>query len=149
MMNRDYRDMVAGGLLMALGAGAALYASASYNLGTITRMGAGMMPTALGWILAAFGAAIMIGAYFRPGPRPEVRVVTPIFILGGVAAFALVIKPFGLLPAVVACVVVSSMAERAFKPVRWILLSSALCVLAYLIFSVSLRLPIPVVAWPF
>lgn len=149
MMNRDYRDMVAGGLLMAVGLSAAIYASSHYSLGTITRMGAGMMPTALGWILAGFGAALVVGAFFRPGPLPEVRVFSAVLILGSVAAFGLVITPFGLLPAVVASTVVSSLAEREFKPIRLIALSAALCVLAYLIFIFALRLPIPLFAWPF
>lgn len=149
MMNRDYRDMVAGGLLMALGTGAALYASANYSLGTITRMGAGMMPTALGWILACFGAALLIGAFFRPGVMPEVRIVTPIIILGSVAAFGLIIPRFGLMPAVVACAVISSFAELEFKPGRWALLSVFLCLMAYVIFIFALRLPIPIFAWRF
>lgn len=148
MMNRDYRDMVAGGLLTALGAAAALYAFTHYNMGTITRMGAGMMPTALGCILAGLGIALAIGAFFRQGPMPEVRIVTPILILGSIAAFALIITSFGLLPAVVACTVVASLAERRFSPVQWVVQSVALCAMAYLFFIFALRLPIPVFAWP-
>lgn len=149
-MKRDYRDALAGFVLAVVGVWAALYATQNYNLGTFRRMGSGMMPTSLGWILAALGVAIMISGLMRPGgPIPQVRFGTAFLILGSVVGFALTITKFGLLPAVVVSTVISSAAEREFKPVLWVVLSTVLCLIAWLVFSLALRLPIRLFIWPF
>lgn len=150
MMKRDYRDALAGLVLTIVGVSAALYASHNYNLGTFRRMGSGMMPTALGWILAGFGVAILVGGLLREGGRlPEFRSGTALMILGSVAGFALTVTKFGLLPAVVVSTVISAAAEWEFRPVLWVVLSAFLCLLSWAVFSLALRLPVPLLMWPF
>ncbi|OYR07961.1 tripartite tricarboxylate transporter TctB family protein [Brucella thiophenivorans] len=149
MLSRDYRDIVGGILLVALGLVFSSYAAANYDLGTLRRMGPGMFPTALGIVLAGFGLVIAIPAFFRPGVIPEIRVWTPIFVLTGVAAFAMTIRPFGLIPAVLSVVVISSFAELRFKPVSLTILTTSLCLIAWLVFRVGLGLPVAMFRWPF
>lgn len=149
MLSRDYRDIVGGILLVALGLAFSSYAAANYDLGTLRRMGPGMFPTALGIVLAGFGLVIAIPAFFRPGVIPEIRVWTPIFVLTGVAAFAMTIRPFGLIPAVLSVVVISSFAELRFKPVSLTILTTSLCLIAWLVFRVGLGLPVEMFRWPF
>lgn len=149
MLSRDYRDIAGGFLLVAVGLIFSWYATAHYDLGTMRRMGPGMFPTALGVVLAGFGFMIAIPAAFRPGVMPEIRIWTPLYVLTGVAAFALMIRPMGLIPAVLGVVVISSLAELKVKPVSLTVLSTVLCLIAWLVFRVGLGLPVALFRWPF
>lgn len=148
-MSRDYRDIVGGLLLVIGGAAFSWYAAEYYSLGTLRRMGPGMFPMALGAVLALFGLAIAVPALFRQGTVPEIRIWTPLFVLSGVAAFAMTIRPFGLFPAIVAVIVISSFAELKVRPLSLAILCICLCLVTWLTFRVGLGLPIAVVRWPF
>lgn len=149
MLKRDYGDMVAGVILIVTGLSVAIYALSSYNLGTVQRMGPAMFPVGTGSLLALFGLILLGSAFFRPGVMPEIRVFSPLFVLGGVAAFAFLIRPFGLIPAVTGLVFISSLAELKIQPTRLAGLIIALCFLAWIIFRVGIGLPIPLISWPF
>lgn len=149
MVSRDYRDVAGGLLLLLFGVSFSCYAIEHYDLGTLRRMGPGMFPTGLGFVLAFFGLLLFVPALLRPGIRPEIRVWTPLFILSGVAAFALTIRPFGLLPAILAVTVISSMAELKLRPASLSVLCIVLCLIAWLTFRIGLGLPMPMVNWPF
>ena len=147
MLNRDYRDIVTGLLLAALGVTAVAYSVSHYSVGTITRMGPGMVPASLGSLLAIFGAIIAAPAFFREGTGLEFRILTPLLVLVSILVFALTITAFGLIPAIFLSTIVASMAELTLRPFRSVVLAAALCLLAYLIFSVGLGLPMPLFAW--
>lgn len=149
MAARDYKDIAGGGLLVLAGSAFAYHAIANLVLGTLRRIGPGMFPAGLGVILALFGLAILIPALFRQGAFPRIDLRTPVFVLGGVSAFALTIVPFGLIPAIVAVTVISSLAEPRFRPVSLALLCGVLCLMAWLTFRVGLGLPFQMLRWPF
>ena len=149
MYSRDYRDIVGGALLTLGGLAFALYAINRYDLGVLRRMGPGMFPAGLGFVLAFLGVLLLIGALRRRGSRPEIRIWTPFFVLAGVAGFALMIRPFGLIPAIVVLTFVSSMAELKFRPTSILVLTVALCLIAWLTFKVGLGLPMQMFRWPF
>ncbi|MDO5658816.1 MAG: tripartite tricarboxylate transporter TctB family protein [Paracoccus sp. (in: a-proteobacteria)] len=149
MMSRDYTDIVGGALLVVTGLGFSAHAYFNYDLGTINRMGPGMFPMFLGLILAGFGLLQAIPAFFRQGTMPEIRIWSPLFVLSSVAAFAAMIRPFGLLPSIVVLVLISSMAELKFRPVSLIILTVTLCVMSWLIFRVGLGVPLAMARWPF
>lgn len=149
MYRFDYTDMVGGMLLFLVGAGVSLVSIGNYPLGTLSRMGPGMFPAILGVVLAVLGVSLALQALRRTGSRPDIRIFSPLFVLGGVTAFALMIVPFGLIPAIVAIVVISSLAELRIRPVSLVLLCLALCLIAPLVFVVGLGLPIPLIRWPF
>jgi hypothetical protein len=149
MLSRDYRDIVGGFLLTAVGLAYSSFAAVSYNLGTLRNMGPGMFPVALGVVLAVFGIVIAIPAFFRSGSVPEIRRWSPLFVLSGVMAFSITIAPFGLLPAIAAVVIVSSLAELTIRPIRLVLLTATLCLLAWGLFGLLLGLAVPLLRWPF
>lgn len=149
MLSRDYRDVVGGVLLVVFGLAFSRYAVAHYDLGTLQRMGSGMFPVALGVLLTAFGLIIAALAMFRQGKMPEVRFWTPFFVLSGVAAFAVMIRPFGLIPAVLAVTIISSFAELQVRPFSLAVLCATLCLIAWLTFGVGLGLSTPMARWPF
>lgn len=149
MLSRDYRDIIGGAILLVFGLWVAWYAGQHYETGTFRRMGPGMFPMILGLVLAGFGIAVAIPAFFRTGTKLEIRLWTPLFVLLGVASFALLVRPFGLFPAIVSVTVISSLAELRFRPVTLVLLSAALCMMVWLIFRVGLGLPMAMYRWPF
>jgi hypothetical protein len=149
MLSRDYRDIVAGALLLAAGIAFSWHAAENYNLGSLRRMGPGMFPFGLGLVLSLLGLIVAAQALARPGVMPQVRIWSPFFVLLGVASFATAIGPLGLLPAIWSLVVLSSLAELRLRPVRILLLAAGLSVLAWLIFDVGLGLPTPMLRWSF
>lgn len=146
--SRDYRNALGGLILIIFGASYATYAITQYNLGTLRQMGPGMFPAAAGIMLTAFGAIVLATSLFRPGEKPEIRVLTPLFIFAGIGAFALLIGRFGLIPAVLAVVIISSLAELKVRPVSLLVLCTVLSVSSWMIFRQGLGLPIPMVTWP-
>ncbi|TKA96202.1 tripartite tricarboxylate transporter TctB family protein [Cereibacter changlensis] len=149
MSGIDYREMAGGAFVTLLGVGFASYAAIHYTVGTVTRMGPGMVPVALGVLLAVFGLVIIFGSFSSLPQRGEIRVFVPLVILGSVLAFALTIRPLGLLPAVLACTLVSTLAERKLSVVGRLVLAAVLGASAWLVFIVALQLPIALVNWPF
>lgn len=147
MLSRDYKDIVAGLLLCAFGGWLIWYVSTHYQLGTIQRMGPGMFPLGLGWLALGFGVIIFVQAFFRTGTLPEVRIWSPLFILSGIVAFAIMIRPFGLIPSIVALTAISSLADLKFRPVTIVILSAVLSAMAWLVFSFALGLPIAMYRW--
>ncbi len=149
MFSRDYRDIVGGLILVLLGLAFSGYAITQYDLGTLRRMGPGMFPAMLGAAMALLGVLQVIPALMRRGQMPEVRIFSPIFVLSGCAAFALTLTSFGLLPAVAALTIVSSLAELEIRPWRLGLLVVALCLIAWLVFGIGFGLNLPMYRWPF
>lgn len=149
MRNFDIRDVIGGALLIAVGGFAAGYALASYELGTIRRIGPAMMPAALGVALAAIGLALLVQAMCRAGDRLPATAWRQIAaIVGSIAAFALVIGPFGLLPAIGALVAVSALANRSARALPTAVLAVSLGVLSVAIFRGVLGIYMPLLAWP-
>lgn len=149
MFQRDYRDVAAGILMAAMGGFVASYAALYYNLGTFRSMGPGMFPMLMGAVLVLLGVLLVVSALFRSGTMPEIRLSAPFFILASVAAFALLIRSFGMLPAVASVAVIASLAELKVRPVSLLLLVAVLCLTTWLIFPVGLGLNIPMLHWPF
>lgn len=149
VLDRNYRDILAGGMLTLAGAGAASYALSNYSLGTITRMGPGMMPVSLGVILTAFGLAIAVPALWQKGEPAALRVRPMIFLSAAVLSFALMIEPFGLVPSVLATTVIATLAESRMSALRALMLGGAMAALTWGIFIVGLRLRMPAFHWPF
>jgi hypothetical protein len=149
MWARDYRDLVTGAVFTFGGLFVTLYCVSHYKIGTLNYMGPGMFPAGLGAILAAFGIAIMVPAWFRQVERPEVEWRSAIAILAGVAVFAGTVGMFGIIPATLALVVVSSLADRQLSLVGILILAAVLIALVHLIFASGLGLPLDTIRWPF
>jgi hypothetical protein len=149
MYLRDYRDILAGGLLMVLGLFVGLYAAQNYRLGTPSQMGPGMFPLWLGVLLTIIGAAILISAFFRPGPwiKPHYRQF--IAVIAGILAFTLTVDVLGMIPAISLLTVAAALADDELGPLPILALSASLSVIAVLIFRFGLGIPIEPVRWPF
>lgn len=149
MYKFDYTDMAGGALLVVVGAAVSIASISSYPLGTLSRMGPGMFPAGLGALLAFFGLLLVIQSLRKAGEPADLRIFSPLFVLGGIAAFALMVVPFGLIPAICGITIISSLAELRVRPASLALLCLALSILAPGVFKFGLGLNIPLFLWPF
>lgn len=141
------RDYYAGALIMLLGAGAALVGS-RYQIGTLTKMGPGFFPTALGILLAFVGVLIAGTASYASGPATEEHSASPDWrgwfcIVSGAGLFIVLAGRAGLVPATLACVFVAALGDRTSNWKESILLAIGVTFFGALLFSYILRIQIP------
>ena len=148
MLSRDYRDVIGGTGLLAIGLGVFYYCLTYLRLGSATDMGPGMFPAGVGVILAGFGAAILIPALFRAGPRMTVDIRSLAAALSSILAFALLLEPVGLVPAMLALTLIAGLADRKLSLLKSLLLAICLSILAILIFQVGLGMQVATAQWP-
>ena len=148
MRERDIRDIIAGVVLIVIGTLAAIYVISTLKMGTTARMGPGMFPTALSFIIVGFGVAVLLPALFRPGDMPSVNVLPLILILVSILVFGLMIRAFGVVPSVMVMTLIASRADRKLSWFGTSVLAVILAALAALVFPIGLGLLIPIVAWP-
>lgn len=149
MLSRDYRDIITGGALFAMGLFVAIYSLSHYPLGKMTRMGPGMFPTGLGLLLAGFGAVIAISALWRGGTWPEVDVRAAVAVIASVASFAIFIDRIGMVPTVAIMSVLAVAGDKNGTVKRAASLAIGLNLLAVPIFIYGLDLPIALAKWSF
>jgi hypothetical protein len=149
MYARDVKDIIAGAILICGGLAVAIYASMHYPLGTVNRMGPGMFPTALGYILCALGIGILLPACFRGGELPKVEVRPLLAVLASTIAFFLTVNRFGLIPAAALLTIIATLADDRFNIPFAVGLAIVLSIAAALLFSFALGLQISIFKWGF
>lgn len=148
-LRRFNKDRVSAFLLIFLGLGIVAKAY-TYQLGTLTHMGAGFIPVALGVALALVGVAI--GATAESGDFGDTTSHPTewrgwICIVAGVLAFALFGLYGGLAPATFAAVFISAMGDRNNTVRDAALLALGMVVVGAVIFSYGLHLNLPLFSW--
>lgn len=146
-MARPDRINVAGGLVVAAFGALALYIALGYRFGSLREMGPGFFPVVLSVAIIGLGLAAALGggrADERPAPawRPLAAV------LGSIAAFAFLMRHTGLMPATFAAVCVAALGDRTARPLAILAVAVLLPVVLWLLFTVALGLPIPVLRSP-
>lgn len=150
------REYYGGGLMLLLGVGAVLK-GLDYRVGSLTEMGSGFFPVTLGVILACIGVLIA-GTAKRPSGRVAIHdevadeVDRPewrgwICILGGIAAFAILGKWGGLLPATFAISFISALGDRDNSLRSSFILAVAISVISVVIFWWALQVQFPLFTW--
>ena len=149
MKIKNARDFWSGVMFIAFGLFFAGFAR-QYDLGTAARMGPAYFPTMLGLLLMLIGAVIGFkglrtdaedghgGAVDRFHFKPL------ILVLGAVVAFAMLLRPGGLIVALLALIFISSFGSGEFKLKEILLLATGLCLLVLAVFIWGLGLTIPV-----
>jgi hypothetical protein len=145
-------NFVSGLLFALIGVGAVVLAQ-NYPLGTLARMGPGMLPTILGVMLGVVGVALTFQSFVIGDPEEsEARVPgvaafrAALFLLLGLLAFALLIRPAGLFIAIIALVLLATRAEPGYPILSAVMLAVAMAVLSTGIFVYALGLPFRI--WP-
>lgn len=127
-----------------------------YGLGTSRQLGGGAMPVLAGIALIGLGAVQFLRAASagkgseslpRAFARSEARPL--LLILAAVLAFAILIIPTGLVPALAALIAIAWFAEDGGR--RWELPVAMVTVIVIMIaiFNIGLGLPIRLFAWRF
>lgn len=151
-MDEGRKDIIGGGLLMLVGVALAIHCYATYDLGSLRRLGTGAFPLLAGALLALLGAAVAAPPLMRkvkPGlvALPPMR--STLFVISAVAAFALLVRPFGLFPAIAALATLSSLASPERTPVRDLAaMIAGLCMLAWIVFGLGMSLGLRMIDWP-
>jgi hypothetical protein len=143
------RDYYAGALMVLVGGGAA-YVGSQYEMGSLTHMGPGYFPTALGIILAIIGIIIAGSAAYAP-PAPvtaEAPAMKPdwrgwLCITGAALLFIGLAKYVGLVAATFACVFVAALGDRENSWKEAALLAAGITVFGVVLFSYVLGVQIP------
>src|SRR5690554_4775762 len=128
-------------MFTAIGVGFAVV-SQGYDLGTALRMGPGYFPSVLGGLLTLLGLIIRVQSFTVDGePMPTFKLWPVVIVMIGISLFGALIRTAGLIPAVVALVVVSAWGHQAFRWRSTLLLAIGAAGFAVAVFYYGLGLP--------
>jgi hypothetical protein len=148
MVKIDKTDLLSGIVVLTI-SGYFAYGALDYRLGTVSRMGPGMVPFALGLLGMTLGAAIIITSLGRAGALEAFRWRIVLPIAAAIAAFAVLLQNTGLLPAAFFAALIATLASEKSRILPSALLSAMVTIFAWLSFVVLLGLPIPAFRSPF
>lgn len=142
---RDPKDFLSGLMFLGFG-GAAIFFGQDYEVGKAVRMGPGYFPLFLSALLCLVGVACVLRSLARSGePVPRLALKPLILVVVSTLVFGLLLRHAGLVAALAASILLSSLASAQFSikaAATTIVLLSAFC---YLVFLKALGLPIPLI----
>jgi hypothetical protein len=124
-----------------------IWQGSSYPLGSLTRMGPGYFPVALGVILLGFGAALIFEVRRHDSPPPDLKLRPFIMITTGLIAFVLMLDRFGLVPAAVALVVLECACRSAGTAARYCGTAVVIAGIGYFVFIRGFGLQLAAFNW--
>jgi hypothetical protein len=156
---KKYKKDYYGGLLMVLIGLGSIYGGMSYQIGSLSHMGPGFFPAAVGALLVFTGILIAIGGKTgdketeggtvvpspHPTGMPDMR--GAICIIVGVLAFIIIGQYGGLLPATFAITFISALGDRKNTVKQAFVLSFGMVVIAVVVFWWALQLQLPLFQW--
>lgn len=146
MRIKSEKEFWSGVMFIAFGVAFAGLAT-NYDMGTAQRMGPAFFPIILGGLLAVLGVVIALqglAAETMDGKLEKFHLGPIAWVLGAVIAFGMLLRPAGLMVALVALIVISSLGSHEFKARDTVLLAIGLCLLVLAVFIYGLGLTIPV-----
>jgi hypothetical protein len=121
-----------------------------YRMGVKSRMGPGYFPFLLGLLLALIGMVLVVRsvsvATGGKGKVERLHVKPMTLVLGAIAAFALLLNQAGLIVALFALIIVSSLADQEFSFKESTINAAVLILASLLLFVRGLQLQFPI--WP-
>ena len=141
---RNPKDFGSGCLFAGFGL-TAVVLGASYPVGTAARMGPGYFPRALGLILIAMGAVLILKSLRTRGSAITISTYKPVLVvLGSVVVFGLAVLPLGLVLATVLLIILSSAASHEFRWKEAVIASAVLAAFVVAAFGYGLNLQLPI-----
>lgn len=130
-------------LFLFLCAGICALEAHGLRMGPARSMGPGYFPWILGGLFALFGLIVLLqsrggDAPLDPGPLRPV-----LWIIGGVAAFAVLLPLTGAAVALIVLVVMAALAESGRRPLPVLMLALVLVAMVWLVFRLGLKLQLP------
>lgn len=144
-MNRFLsKDFLSGVMFIAFGL-VTIYFGRNLAVGTAVRMGPGYVPNMLAYILLVLGLIIAGFALLKGGELVEAPHLRPIVMVTiGIIVFGLLFETTGLLPSLVALVLLASLGGSEFKLIEVLGNIVVLAILCILVFKVGLGMNITV-----
>lgn len=140
-----------GDVLVALGfvgfGAFVLLEAVDYEFGTPARMGPGFFPVGIGAFLVIIGLALVLEALQARKTKFDISMRAVLAIGSGLGAFAVLAGTAGLVPATVALVALSRLAEPTRSWLRVAGLALALSAIGYFIFHLGFRIPLNPFWW--
>ena len=138
-------DALGGVALLAVGLFFFL-TSFRYGIGTLIEMGPGFFPMILGAVTSVLALGIVLWALIGRGEVPDPPDWRPFLgVVASIAAFGLTIDSLGLLPASVLVVLLVGLGDRGARLLPTLGLAATVCLVSWLVFTVGLGLPIPLI----
>jgi hypothetical protein len=131
-------------LVLALAGVFVAVLGSSYKIGSLTAMGPGFMPVALGVCLVLLAVGLLIGELrVMPGIELGFPVRPVLWVGGGIIAWALLIEVVGFFPASILQLVFSSFAlpQQSWRTIA--MLALGMTVASYIVFVMLLGVPVP------
>jgi len=147
---RVTKDLVAGGMFCAFGLGAAIVAY-DWDFGTPARMGPAFFPTVVGSLIAILGAALVIKSLANPaaGEPIETFHLRPLFFISAsIVSFGLLIRELGLIPALVALILIARFAGKQGSMLELVVMVVTLIAVSVGIFIYGLNIYLRLWIWP-
>ena len=148
------KDFLSGVMFIAFGL-TALWFGRHLQMGTTVRMGPGYVPHMLAYIMLGLGGIIAVMALFTAGETTEAPKWKPITMVTiGIVLFALLFDPAnwmpwwiptGLIPALIALILVASLGGEEFKLTEVIGNMVVLTILCTVVFKVGLGMNIYII----
>jgi hypothetical protein len=140
-------NVVAGLALVALGA-VTFWLAADLAGSRGPLLGPGSLPRAAAGIIVGLGILIAAIGWLRENDAAAGwRLRGPLFLLGGVLVFALLVRTLGLAVATPAAILVGGLASRDTRPVEIVVFAVAMTAFCIGLFRYALGLPIPIAPW--
>lgn len=142
------KDLIAAAVVFAVGLFWVAH-GLSYPMGSMVRMGSGFFPVVLGVATLVLAGFLLLQA-LAVDDRIEPILWRPFAaVTASIAAFGLALAWFGMGPAILATVVISSLADRASRPLGTIVLAIGLMIAVWLVFILGLGMTLPLFRNPF
>ena len=140
------KDFLSGVMFIVFGL-AALWFGRNLQMGTTVRMGPGYVPHMLAYIMMGLGGIIVVIALLTStGERTEAPKWKPITMVTiGIVCFALLFERAGLLPALVALILITSLGGEEFKLTEVIANMVVLAIMCIVVFKLGLQMNISII----
>jgi putative tricarboxylic transport membrane protein len=140
-------DFYSGLLLIAVAAGASWLVS-DLDLGSARDMGPAYFPLMVSTLLGAIGLIMLLRGLLMPGTDVQHFELRPLFfVLASFVAFGLLIRPAGLVIAIVAQVGIGHFATSEARPLESLLFAIGMAAFSSILFVYLLRIPVSVLPW--
>ena len=137
---------LAGGIFLLVLALVGFLGSWDLAVGQFGEVGSGMVPKAVAAMVGAFGVLLVAQGFLASESEPTTHwsLRGLFFVLGAALLFAWTIRPLGLIIAAPITIVFAALADRTTRPLELAIFTVAITFFCILLFSVALRLPIPI-----
>ena len=142
-------DVIGGLLVVVAGLLVFAFAVLNHELGTARRMGPGFFPAALGLAAAIVGGVIVASAFGRSGSPDKIAWRPALWVFASVVGFMVGMYLFGLFAAIILTIFLAARADAESSLRETLILTVVVCVGCWLIFSVGLGMPLPMIRTPF